>query len=185
MAIWLKEGKSESEIIEADEKVKRTVEGILNDVSKRGDEAVRELSLKFDNYSPESFILKKNEIENIVDKVNKKDLEDIKFAQDQVRNFALKQLECLADLEVETIPGVVLGHKNIPVNSVGCYVPGGKYPMVASAHMSVITASVASWCKKYNGFCSSSKWRTSPSYSVGNVLSVSYTHLTLPTMLPV
>ena len=102
MAIWLKEGKSESEIIEADEKVKRTVEGILNDVSKRGDEAVRELSLKFDNYSPESFILK-NDIENIVDKVNKKDLEDIKFAQDQVRNFALKQLECLTDLEVETI----------------------------------------------------------------------------------
>ena len=84
MAIWLKEGKSESEIIEADEKVKRTVEGILNDVSKWGDEAVRELSLKFDNYSPESFILKKNEIENIVDKVNKKDLEDIKFAQDQI-----------------------------------------------------------------------------------------------------
>ena len=83
------------------------------------------------------------EIENIIDKVNKKDLEDIKFAQDQVRNFALKQLECLKDLEVETIPGVVLGHKNIPVNSVGCYVPGGKYPMVASAHMSVITASVA------------------------------------------
>ena len=143
MAIWLKEGKSESEIIEADEKVKKTVEGILNDVSKRGDEAVRELSLKFDNYSPDNFILNKNEIENIIDRVNKRDLEDIKFAQDQVRNFAQKQLECLKDLEVETMPGVVLGHKNIPVNSVGCYVPGGKYPMVASAHMSVITASVA------------------------------------------
>ena len=143
MAIWLKEGKSESEIIEADEKVKRTVESILNDVSKRGDEAVRELSLKFDNYSPDNFILNKNEIENIIDRVNKRDLEDIKFAQDQVRNFAKKQLECLKDLEVETMPGVVLGHKNIPVNSVGCYVPGGKYPMVASAHMSVITASVA------------------------------------------
>ena len=143
MAIWLKEGKSESEIIEADEKVKKTVEGILNDVSKRGDEAVRELSLKFDNYSPDNFILNKHEIENIIDRVNKRDLEDIKFAQDQVRNFAQKQLECLKDLEVETMPGVVLGHKNIPVNSVGCYVPGGKYPMVASAHMSVITASVA------------------------------------------
>ena len=143
MAIWLKEGKSESEIIEADEKVKKTVEGILNDLSKRGDEAVRELSLKFDNYSPDNFILNKNEIENIIDRVNKRDLEDIKFAQDQVRNFAQKQLECLKDLEVETMPGVVLGHKNIPVNSVGCYVPGGKYPMVASAHMSVITASVA------------------------------------------
>ena len=121
----------------------RTVESILNDVSKRGDEAVRELSLKFDNYSPDNFILNKNEIENIIDRVNKRDLEDIKFAQDQVRNFAKKQLECLKDLEVETMPGVVLGHKNIPVNSVGCYVPGGKYPMVASAHMSVITASVA------------------------------------------
>ena len=143
MAIWLKEGKSESEIIEADEKVKRTVESILNDVSKRGDEAVRELSLKFDNYSPDNFILNKKEIENIIDRVNKRDLEDIKFAQDQVRNFAKKQLECLKDLEVETMPGVVLGHKNIPVNSVGCYVTGGKYPMVASAHMSVITASVA------------------------------------------
>ena len=143
MAIWLKEGKSESEIIEADEKVKRTVESILNDVSKRGDEAVREWSLKFENYSPDNFILNKNEIENIIDRVNKRDLEDIKFAQDQLRNFAKKQLECLKDLEVETMPGVVLGHKNIPVNSVGCYVPGGKYPMVASAHMSVITASVA------------------------------------------
>jgi sulfopropanediol 3-dehydrogenase len=104
---------------------------------------LRELSLKFDNYSPDNFVLNKNEIENIVDRVNKRDLEDIKFAQDQVRNFAKKQLECLKDLEVETMPGVVLGHKNIPVNSVGCYVPGGKYPMVASAHMSVITASVA------------------------------------------
>ena len=143
MAIWLKEGKSESEIIEADEKVKRTVESILNNISKRGDEAVRELSLKFDNYAPDNFILNIKEIENIIDRVNKRDLEDIKFAQDQVRNFAQKQLECLKDLEVETMPGVVLGHKNIPVNSVGCYVPGGKYPMVASAHMSVITASVA------------------------------------------
>ena len=93
MAIWLKEGKSESEIIEADEKVKRTVESILNDVSKRGDEAVRELSLKFDNYSTDNFILNKNQIENIIDRVNKRDLEDIKFAQDQVRNFAKKQLE--------------------------------------------------------------------------------------------
>ena len=143
MSKWLKNGKSEKEIIEADAEVRKTVEKILQDVTKRGDEAVRELSLKFDNYTPDSFILNKKEIENIVDKVNKRDLEDIKFAQDQVRNFAQKQLECLKDLEVETIPGVVLGHKNIPVNSVGCYVPGGKYPMVASAHMSVITASVA------------------------------------------
>ena len=143
MAIWLKEGKSESEIIEADDKVKKIVEDILNDVSKRGDDAVKELSIKFDNYNPKSFTLNENDIKNIIDKVSKRDLEDIKFAQDQVKNFAKKQLECLLDLEVETMPGVILGHKNIPVNSVGCYVPGGKYPMVASAHMSVITANVA------------------------------------------
>ena len=143
MAIWLKEGKSESEIMEADDKVKKIVEDILNDVSKRGDDAVKELSIKFDNYNPQSFTLNENDIKNIIDKVSKRDLEDIKFAQDQVKNFAKKQLECLLDLEVETMPGVILGHKNIPVNSVGCYVPGGKYPMVASAHMSVITANVA------------------------------------------
>ena len=143
MPIWLKEGKSEAEIIEADDKVKKIVEDILNDVTKRGDEAVRELSKKFDNYDPKSFVLSEIEIQNIIDKVNNRDLEDIKFAQNQVRNFAKKQLECMHELEVETIPGVVLGHKNIPVNSVGCYVPGGKYPMVASAHMSVITANVA------------------------------------------
>ena len=143
MAIWLKEGKSESEIIEADDKVKKIVENILDDVTKRGDSAVRELSLKFDNYEPKSFVLEDNEIQNIIDKVVKRDLEDIKFAQSQVRNFAKKQLNCIQDLEVETMPGVILGHKNIPINSVGCYVPGGKYPMVASAHMSVITAKVA------------------------------------------
>ena len=143
MAIWLKEGKSESEIIEADDKVKKIVEDILNDVSKRGDDAVKELSIKFDNYNPKSFTLNENDIKNIIDKVSKRDLEDIKFAQDKFKNFAKKQQECLLDLEVETMPGVILGHKNIPVNSVGCYVPGGKYPMVASAHMSVITANVA------------------------------------------
>ena len=143
MAKWIKEGKSESEIIEADAKVKNTVETILSDVSKRGDDAVRELSIKFDNYDPESFILSENEIDKAISKVSKRDIEDIKFAQEQVRNFASKQLECIKDLEVETLPGVILGHKNIPMNAVGCYVPGGKYPMVASAHMSVITAKVA------------------------------------------
>ena len=143
MAKWIKEGKSESEIIEADTKVKNTVETILSDVSKRGDDAVRELSIKFDNYDPESFILSENEIDKAISKVSKRDIEDIKFAQVQVRNFASKQLECIKDLEVETLPGVILGHKNIPMNAVGCYVPGGKYPMVASAHMSVITAKVA------------------------------------------
>ena len=143
MAKWLKEGKSENEIQEADAKVKKTVEHILSDVSKRGDEAVRELSKKFDNYEPENFILTEQEIEKAISEVSKRDIEDIKFAQTQVRNFARKQLECIKDLEVETLPGVILGHKNIPMNSVGCYVPGGKYPMVASAHMSVITAKVA------------------------------------------
>ena len=143
MAKWIKEGKSESEIIEADAKVRNTVETILSDVSKRGDEAVRELSIKFDNYDPESFILSNNEIDKAISMVSKRDIEDIKFAQAQVRNFASKQLECIKDLEVETLPGVILGHKNIPMNAVGCYVPGGKYPMVASAHMSVITAKVA------------------------------------------
>ncbi len=143
MAKWIKEGKSESEIIEADAKVRNTVETILSDVSKRGDEAVRELSIKFDNYDPESFILSDNEIDKAISMVSKRDIDDIKFAQAQVRNFASKQLECIKDLEVETLPGIILGHKNIPMNAVGCYVPGGKYPMVASAHMSVITAKVA------------------------------------------
>ena len=143
MAKWLKEGKSENEIQEADAEVKKTVENILSDVSKRGDEAVRELSKKFDNYEPENFILTEQEIEKAISEVSKRDIEDIKFAQTQVRNFARKQLECIKDLEVETLPGVILGHKNIPMNSVGCYVPGGKYPMVASAHMSVLTAKVA------------------------------------------
>ena len=143
MAKWIKEGKSENEIIEADAKVRSTVENILSDVGKRGDEAVRELSKKFDNSEPENFILTDNEIETAISKVSKRDIEDIKFAQAQVRNFATKQLECIKDLEVETLPGVILGHKNIPMNAVGCYVPGGKYPMVASAHMSVLTAKVA------------------------------------------
>ena len=143
MAKWIKEGKSENEIIEADAKVRNTVESILADVSSRGDVAVRELSKKFDNYSPDNFILSKEEIETAISKVSKRDIEDIKFAQTQVRNFAQKQLECIKDLEVETLPGVILGHKNIPMNRVGCYVPGGKYPMVASAHMSVLTAKVA------------------------------------------
>ena len=143
MAKWIKEGKSENEIIEADAKVRSTVENILSDVSERGDEAVRELSKKFDNYEPENFILTDNEIEKAISNVSKRDIDDIKFAQAQVRNFATKQLDCIKDLEVETLPGVILGHKNIPMNAVGCYVPGGKYPMVASAHMSVLTAKVA------------------------------------------
>ena len=143
MAKWFKNGKSEKEIVEADAEVRKTVEKILRDVVNRGDEAVRELSIKFDNYSPDNFILSQEEIDIAISKVPERDIDDIKFAQSQVRNFAKKQLECIKDLEVETLPGVILGHKNIPMNAVGCYVPGGKYPMVASAHMSVLTAKVA------------------------------------------
>jgi len=128
---------------QADARVQKTVETILADINARGDDAVRELSEKFDKWSPDNFRLTEVEIEQAMSKVDKRDLEDIKFAQAQVRNFAQHQKDALQDLEVETLPGVILGHKNIPVNSVGCYVPGGQYPMVASAHMSVLTAKVA------------------------------------------
>ncbi|MDH3704296.1 MAG: histidinol dehydrogenase, partial [Alphaproteobacteria bacterium] len=143
MAEFLKRGRDAAEVAEQDAGVRKTVEGILASVEAGGDAAVRALSEKFDTWSPESFRLSESEIEAAIAKVAKRDLEDIKFAQAQVRNFAEKQKACLVDLEVETLPGVVLGHKNIPVNSIGCYVPGGKYPMVASAHMSVVTGKVA------------------------------------------
>src|SRR5690348_10767770 len=132
-----------SAIKAADTKVRETVEQILAEVEARKDAAVRELSQKFDNWSPASFKLTPAEIERAVGQVKKRDLDDIKFAQTQVRNFAQKQRDTMRDLEVETLPGVVLGHKHIPVNSIGCYVPGGRYPMVASAHMSIVTARVA------------------------------------------
>ena len=143
MIIYLKEGKSAEDVAEADAEVRRTVEDILADIDKRGDAAVRALAEKFDGYAPESFKLGEAEIEAAMAKVAPDDIADIEFAQTQIRNFAEKQKECLRDLEVETLPGIVLGHKNVPVNSVGCYVPGGKYPLVASAHMSVVTAQVA------------------------------------------
>ena len=143
MVKFLKVGKDEVQKAHDEEKVREIVEGILKNIEKRGDEGVRQLSKKFDNYNPKTFFLTKKDIDDAISKVSKSDLEDIEFAQAQVRNFAEKQLDCICDLEVETLPGVILGHKNIPVNSVGCYVPGGKYPMVASAHMSVITAKVA------------------------------------------
>jgi sulfopropanediol 3-dehydrogenase len=143
MINYLKQGKSADDVAEADAKVRVTVEGILADIEKRGDNAVRELAEKFDGYAPENFRLSEAEIAAAINKVSASDIDDIKFAQAQVRNFAEKQKECLQDLEVETLPGVILGHKNVPVNAVGCYVPGGKYPMVASAHMSVVTAKVA------------------------------------------
>ncbi len=143
MITYLKEGKSAADVAEADAKVREIVEDILADIEKRGDAAVRELSDKFDGYTPAKLRLSEDEIRTAIAKVPQSDIEDIEFAQKQIRNFAEKQKECLQDLEVETMPGVILGHRNIPVNSVGCYVPGGKYPMVASAHMSVLTASVA------------------------------------------
>ena len=144
MAIrYLKEGKSALERSEDDAKVRQIVETTLNDIEARGDAAVRELAEKFDNYSPPSYRLSESEIQALISEVSPRDIEDIKFAQAQVRKFAEAQRASMQDIEVETLPGVILGHKNIPVQSVGCYVPAGKFPMVASAHMSVLTASVA------------------------------------------
>ena len=143
MARYLKRGMDASAIKAADAKVRETVESILAQVDERKDAAIRELSEKFDKWSPKDFSLSAHEIEKAIAQVRKRDLEDIKFAQAQVRNFAQKQKETMHDLEVETLPGVVLGHRHIPVNSIGCYVPGGRYPMVASAHMSIVTARVA------------------------------------------
>jgi sulfopropanediol 3-dehydrogenase len=132
-----------SAIKAADAKVRETVESILAQVEERKDTAIRELSEKFDKWSPKDFHLSPSEVECAIAQVPKRDIEDIKFAQAQVRNFAQKQRDTMLDLEVETLPGVVLGHRHIPVNSIGCYVPGGRYPMVASAHMSIVTAKVA------------------------------------------
>ncbi|HEV2955990.1 MAG TPA: histidinol dehydrogenase [Xanthobacteraceae bacterium] len=143
MPQYLKRGMDVSAVKAADAKVRETVEAILADVEARGDAAVRELSQKFDNWAPADFRLTEQEIERAIGELSKRDLDDIRFAQAQVRNFAQKQKETLRDLEVETLPGVVLGHRHIPVNSIGCYVPGGRYPMVASAHMSIVTARVA------------------------------------------
>lgn len=141
--VHLKSGKPEAERKDDDAKVRAVVEATLSDIEERGDAAIRDLSKKFDNYAPESFRLTQSEIEAAMQKVSTRDMEDIEFAQDQIRRFAQAQRASMTDVEVETLPGVVLGHKNIPVQSVGCYVPGGKFPMVASAHMSVLTASVA------------------------------------------
>jgi sulfopropanediol 3-dehydrogenase len=123
--------------------VRNTFEGILGDIAARGGAAVREFSQKFDQWSPPTFRLTADEIADCVRSLPKSTIEDIQFAQTQIKRFALAQKDCLKDLEVETLPGVVLGHRNIPVNSVGCYIPGGRYPMVASAHMSVVTAKAA------------------------------------------
>ncbi|MEJ7766951.1 MAG: histidinol dehydrogenase [Chitinophagaceae bacterium] len=144
MAIkYIKKGITEADSFANQAKARQTVEGILNDIQQRRDIAVRELSGKFDNWTPDSFRLSELQIQEIIAAVPKKTIEDIKWAQAQVRRFAQIQKSALHDIEIETIPGVILGHKNIPVNSAGCYVPGGRYPMVASAHMSVLTAKVA------------------------------------------
>jgi len=140
---YLKQGKTDADKAIDDAQVSEIVKSTLKAIEARGDEAVREFSEKFDNYTPKSFKLSLAEIDSLVKQVSPQNLEDIKFAQEQVRNFAQAQRDSMKDIEVETMPGVILGHKNIPVQSVGCYVPAGKFPMVASAHMSIVTASVA------------------------------------------
>jgi sulfopropanediol 3-dehydrogenase len=139
----LKDRISQAAVQDADAKVRATVEHIIADISARGDAAVRDLSAKFDSWSPADFRLSPAAIEELIASLPKQVIDDIKFAQAQVRRFALHQRDALRDIEVETLPGVILGHKNIPVSSVGCYIPGGRYPMVASAHMSVVTAKIA------------------------------------------
>ncbi|MCA3595219.1 MAG: histidinol dehydrogenase [Methylobacterium sp.] len=141
--ISLKSGKPADQRAEDDAKVRASVEAILKDIETRGDAAVRELALKFDRHAPPAFRLSASEIEAAMARVAPRDMQDIRFAQAQIRRFAEAQRASMQDIEVETLPGVILGHRHIPVQSVGCYVPGGKFPMVASAHMSVLTASVA------------------------------------------
>ena len=143
MIVYLKHGASQAEAAQEDLNVRATVEGILQSIERRGDVAVREYSEKFDRWSPSDFRLSRAQIDACYTRLTQRDLDDIAFAQEQVRRFAQVQRDALRDVEVETLPGVILGHKNIPVESVGCYVPGGKYPLVASAHMSVVTAKVA------------------------------------------
>jgi|TARA_Y100001968_G_scaffold58517_2_gene49593 sulfopropanediol 3-dehydrogenase len=140
---YLKQGKQAEEKAIDNQKVKEIVESIISDIEKRGDEAVSQYSGQFDKWTPESFRLSREEIDACYEQLTEQEISDIKWAQEQVRNFATIQRESMKDVEVETLPGVVLGHKNIPVDSVGCYVPGGKYPLVASAHMSIVTAKVA------------------------------------------
>jgi sulfopropanediol 3-dehydrogenase len=143
MAEYIKRGATAQSKADSDRQVRVTVEGILADIAARGDAAVRELSAKFDHWDRDSYRLTPREIQDCMDQLTGQDLKDIEFAQTQVRNFAQIQRASMTDVEVETLPGVVLGHKHLPVNAAGCYVPGGKYPLLASAHMSVITAKVA------------------------------------------
>ena len=143
MIRYIKKRSESNSVSEDKSSIEETVRSILNDIRERGDAALVHYSGHFDNWSPESFQLSEDEIDAAISKLNKSEIEDIKFAQNQIRHFAQKQLETMNELEVETLPGVFLGHKHIPIENVGCYVPGGRYPMVASAHMSVLTAKVA------------------------------------------
>lgn len=143
MAHYLKRGATAQSKADGDRQVRATVEEILADIGARGDAAVRDLSIKFDKWDRDSYRLTPHEIQDCMDQLTGQDLKDIEFAQTQVRNFAEIQRASMTDVEVETLPGVVLGHKHLPINAAGCYVPGGKYPLLASAHMSVITAKVA------------------------------------------
>jgi len=143
MARWLKRSIGAADRDAAQAEVRATVERLLADIAQRGDAAVREMSIRFDRWDRSDFRLTDGEIKACVAELPARALDDIRFAQEQVRNFAQHQRDALKDIEVETLPGVVLGHRNIPVNAVGCYVPGGKYPLLASAHMSVVTAKVA------------------------------------------
>lgn len=143
MAIWLKRGETAEVKADSDRKVRDIVEVALADIEQRGDEAVREMSIKFDGWDREDYRLSQAEIDACVDSLSAQERKDIEFAQTQVRGFAQIQRDSMKDVEVETLPGVVLGHKHLPINAAGCYVPGGKYPLLASAHMSVITAKVA------------------------------------------
>ena len=143
MAKWLKTGAESSTIAQANDKVREIVEKTLTDIEEHGDKMVRELSIKFDNWDRTDYRLTDIEIKDCISQLSARDIRDIEFAQDQVRGFAEIQRSAIQDVEVETLPGVILGHKNIPIQNAGCYVPGGKYPMLASAHMSVLTAKVA------------------------------------------
>ena len=143
MIRYIKKRSESNNVSENKSSIEETVRSILSDIRERGDAALEHYSGHFDNWSPESFQLSEDEIDTAISKLNKSEIEDIKFAQNQIRHFAQKQLETMNELEVETLPGVFRGHKHIPIENVGCYVPGGRYPMVASAHMSVLTAKVA------------------------------------------
>ncbi len=143
MAKWLKKGAEPEAVKNAAREVREVVEKILADIEQRGDAAVRELSIKFDHLDRDDYRLTDAEIQACISQLSKKNITDIEFAQAQVRNFAQHQRDSMKEIEIETMPGVILGHKHIPVNAAGCYVPGGKYPMLASAHMSIVTAKVA------------------------------------------